>query len=115
MVAEGNGGGEAFNDEDPAIWASFVRTPGLSSYEPLRTHARRAGDWPAWRTKALDTIRRSIASTTKGYGESIRLLEKAQSIADRLDRTADFRALIARLRTEHRRRNLQKRLDQKKW
>jgi len=65
MVAEGNGGGEAFHDEDLAIRASFVRTPGLSSYEQLGTHAQRAGDCPAWRTKALDTIRRSISSTTR--------------------------------------------------
>ncbi|HEX9458933.1 MAG TPA: SWIM zinc finger family protein, partial [Thermoanaerobaculia bacterium] len=53
------------DDAMKLIWASFVRTPGLSSYDPLRTHARRAGDWPAWRTKALDTMRRSISSTTK--------------------------------------------------
>jgi tetratricopeptide (TPR) repeat protein len=172
------------------IWTVFARQPGVSTYEVLHIHAKRAGDWHAWRSKALDVFRRAIAtprgptnrwppflrsdrselvrvflwesdveaawqeaqeggcspnlwldlaskrekshpedalrvylaqvdpavrSSSGNYDDAIRLLEKAKRITDQLDRPEDFRACIARLRMEHRRRrNLMTALDRKK-
>lgn len=43
------------------IWASFSEQPSLQGYDRLKSHAKRAKTWPAWRQKALDFIRERIA------------------------------------------------------
>jgi hypothetical protein len=49
------------DDAMAEIWAQFGRQPCLAGYEKLKRHAGRIGQWPAWRERALDTLRRSIA------------------------------------------------------
>lgn len=39
------------------VWEAFVGRPDLDSYRRLESHGRRAGEWPAWRDKALAAIR----------------------------------------------------------
>ena len=39
------------------IWANFTDAPYLECYRTLRAHARRVGQWPAWRHEALAHMR----------------------------------------------------------
>jgi uncharacterized Zn finger protein len=43
------------------IWAEFAERPCLETYRVLEKHAKQAGEWPAWRERALAEIRRVIA------------------------------------------------------
>jgi hypothetical protein len=43
------------------VWASFADRPSLDPYQSLKRHAERAGEWPAWRDRALAFLRRRIA------------------------------------------------------
>ncbi len=43
------------------IWAQFVDSPGLQQYRNLKAHTGKAGEWTAWRSKALELLRQSIA------------------------------------------------------
>ncbi len=45
------------------IWADFSDHTSLANYQKLKTHAARAGQWPAWREKELDFIREDINRT----------------------------------------------------
>lgn len=42
------------------IWADFSDRASMENFEKLKTHAERVGQWPAWREKALDLIRKDI-------------------------------------------------------
>lgn len=43
------------------IWAELAERPCLETYRTLERHAKRAGNWPEWRDRALAEIRQSIA------------------------------------------------------
>jgi uncharacterized Zn finger protein len=43
------------------MWAEFAERPCLETYRTLERHAKKAGNWPAWRDRALAEIRRLIA------------------------------------------------------
>lgn len=43
------------------IWAEFAESSTLERYRNLATHANRIGQWMAWRSKALEYLRQSIA------------------------------------------------------
>ncbi|MCC6536263.1 MAG: hypothetical protein IT162_01850 [Bryobacterales bacterium] len=45
------------------VWEDFAANPHLGTYAKLRTHATDAGEWPAWRERALAELRGSIAAT----------------------------------------------------
>ncbi len=48
------------SDAMALIWAGFSDRPSLESYQALKKHAHKAGDWPAWREKALALLREDI-------------------------------------------------------
>ncbi|MFH1159030.1 MAG: SWIM zinc finger family protein [Pseudomonadota bacterium] len=50
------------------IWADFSDHASLENFQKLKTHAERVGQWPAWREKALDFIRKDISGTTQSRG-----------------------------------------------
>ncbi len=39
------------------VWAEFAESPRLAQYENLKKHADRIGQWPAWRERALASMR----------------------------------------------------------
>jgi uncharacterized Zn finger protein len=43
------------------IWAEFSERPYLGTYRTLERHAKKSGNWPEWRERALAEIRRRIA------------------------------------------------------
>jgi len=43
------------------IWTEFCRFQSLTGYRELRAHAKKAGNWPHWRERALAEIRQKIA------------------------------------------------------
>ena len=47
------------------IWDNFTDHPSLEHYQVLKEHAERAGQWPAWRERALAHIRKQIAEKKK--------------------------------------------------
>ena len=49
------------------VWEAFSDRPALASYRALHGHAKRAGEWPDWREKALSCIRERISATTKAH------------------------------------------------
>ncbi len=49
------------DDAMKLIWAEFTEHPCLESYKTLAQHAKKAGDWPGWRERALAEIRLRIA------------------------------------------------------
>jgi uncharacterized Zn finger protein len=54
------------HDEAMALmWAEFAESPRLDTYQKLKTHADRTGQWPAWRDKGLTFLRESIAKAEK--------------------------------------------------
>jgi uncharacterized Zn finger protein len=53
------------------IWADFSDHTGLENFQKLKAHAKRIGQWPVWREKALDFIRKDIDRTKRsGTGHS---------------------------------------------
>lgn len=55
------------HDEAMALmWSAFTDRPTLDSYERLRGHAERAGDWDAWRAKALGLMRPATGAARDG-------------------------------------------------
>ena len=44
------------------VWTGFCEAPYLEQYRNLKSHAERAGAWPAWREKALERIREGLAA-----------------------------------------------------
>ncbi|MCW5977039.1 MAG: SWIM zinc finger family protein [Bryobacteraceae bacterium] len=49
------------DDAMKLIWAGFSERPYLDSYQTLERHAKKAGNWPEWRDRALAEFRRHIA------------------------------------------------------
>ena len=45
------------------IWAQYVSRPYLETYQKLKQHADRIGQWSVWREKALAVLRQSTAKT----------------------------------------------------
>jgi hypothetical protein len=43
------------------MWAEFSERPYLETYRTLERHAKKSGEWPQWRERALAEIRRRIA------------------------------------------------------
>ncbi len=53
------------------IWAEFSERPCLEAYKTLERHARKTGNWPEWRERALAEFRGHIAkSKEKSRGQS---------------------------------------------
>jgi len=48
------------------IWDAFFDRPAVDSYQSLHRHAKRSGDWPAWRDKALACVRERISAAARG-------------------------------------------------
>ena len=42
------------DDAMALVWTGFCEAPYLEQYRNLKSHAERAGAWPAWREKALE-------------------------------------------------------------
>jgi uncharacterized Zn finger protein len=49
------------DDAMKLMWAEFSERPYLDTYRTLERHAKKAGNWPEWRDRALAEIRRLIA------------------------------------------------------
>ena len=47
------------------IWETFRQAPSLERYGVLSKYATKAKDWPSWREKALDYVRKDIADRRK--------------------------------------------------
>lgn len=47
------------------VWAQFSENPVTERYKDLKQHAERAGEWPAWRERALAFIRDKIEKTRR--------------------------------------------------
>jgi len=54
------------------IWADFSDQASMANFQKLKTHAERVGQWPAWREKALDFIRKDIRRTKQSGGGRLR-------------------------------------------
>lgn len=50
------------DDAMALIWVGFDESPGLETYKHLLAHARRSGQHASWRERALEHLRRAIAS-----------------------------------------------------
>jgi len=68
------------HDEAVAVaWEEFREHPGLNGYMILRQSASRAGQWPAWRAKALQLLHDEVAGAKKrgpssaNHGEIVRI------------------------------------------
>ena len=53
--------GKRHDDAMKLIWLNFAEHAVLENYKNLKSHADRAGQWPAWREKAVSFIRAAIA------------------------------------------------------
>jgi uncharacterized Zn finger protein len=47
------------------LWQAFSGSPGLAGYQELQGHADRAGQWPAWRERALARLREQVAAARR--------------------------------------------------
>lgn len=61
FLAEAYQGADRKDEALKLIWEGFADRPSLDPYRRLGKHARRAGEWPGWRDKALALIRERIA------------------------------------------------------
>lgn len=50
------------------MWSLLERRPTLDSFQRLKAHAARAGQWGAWRTKALDCLRQAAGPAGAAAG-----------------------------------------------
>jgi uncharacterized Zn finger protein len=50
------------------MWADFSDQESLANFQKLKAHAGRIGQWPAWREKALDFIRKNISRVKQSGG-----------------------------------------------
>jgi uncharacterized Zn finger protein len=50
------------------VWEAFSAAPSLGAYQTLRQHVERAGQWPAWRERALARLREHVATLREGRG-----------------------------------------------
>lgn len=51
------------------IWAQFGENHSFHTYDKLKTHADKTGDWSVWREKALEIIRKDL-KRNKNVGKS---------------------------------------------
>jgi len=49
-------------------WAVYADSPVLETYRQLKRHADKSGQWPAWRPKALDFLRKTIDEERRNTG-----------------------------------------------
>ncbi len=49
------------SDAMKLLWAEFSERPYLETYQTLKRHGKKAGNWPEWRDRALAEIRQRIA------------------------------------------------------
>jgi uncharacterized Zn finger protein len=56
------------DDAMKLMWAEFIERPYLETYRTLERHAKKAGNWPEWRDRALAEIRRRIAKAKDESG-----------------------------------------------
>ena len=47
------------------VWAPFESRPTVEGFAVLKDHASRAGAWPAWRVRAIDTARASVVEAQR--------------------------------------------------
>lgn len=47
------------------VWSEFTDSADVSQYQNLKRHADRSHEWPVWREKALDHLRRQIAQAKR--------------------------------------------------
>jgi len=50
------------------IWPQYAARPFLETYQKLKQHADRIGEWAAWREKALAVLRQSVAAAKQKAG-----------------------------------------------
>lgn len=50
------------------MWADFSDHESLANFQKLKAHAGRIDQWPAWREKALDFIRKNISRAKQSGG-----------------------------------------------
>ena len=50
-----------FDEEMAVVWANFTDFSQLDNYRKLKEHASRLQEWPAWREKALEWIKKKVA------------------------------------------------------
>ena len=50
------------------IWPQYAARPFLETYQKLKQHANRIGEWAAWREKALAVLRQSVAAAKQKAG-----------------------------------------------
>ena len=68
------------------VWTQYVSRPYLETYQKLKQHADRIGQWTAWRGKALDALRKRLVPSRRqaarspwawedpsGYSELVRI------------------------------------------
>jgi uncharacterized Zn finger protein len=72
------------------VWAPFEAVPTVEGFATLRAHASRAGAWPVWRTRALETARASTVESQR----------PARPPAHRWDIPGDGSALVRMLLLE---------------
>ena len=49
------------DDAMALIWSGLTEEPSLGAYQRLKHYADKIGSWPAWRSRAIEEVRRSIA------------------------------------------------------
>lgn len=50
------------------MWADFSDHESLANFQKLKAHAGHIGQWPAWREKALDSIRKDVSRAKQSGG-----------------------------------------------
>ncbi|MGH9340604.1 MAG: SWIM zinc finger family protein [Acidobacteriota bacterium] len=53
------------DDAMDVVWAQFVESPALEPYRNLKRHADKSHQWKAWRPRALDFLRQSVAKAKR--------------------------------------------------
>lgn len=82
--------GSRHDDAIALVWAPFEARPTVEGFAVLRAHASRAGVWPAWRERAIDSARASVVEAQRG----------ARAPMNRWDNPADGASLVRMLLLE---------------
>jgi uncharacterized Zn finger protein len=78
------------DDAIALVWAPFEARPTVDGFVVLRAHASRAGAWPAWRERAIDTARAAVVEAQRS----------ARPPVNRWDNPADGSSLVRMLLLE---------------
>lgn len=70
FVAERYHEGGRHEEAMEIAWEQFVGYPNLEGYRRLKDHADRAGEWGAWREKALAFVREGLAKRKEESGRT---------------------------------------------